>query len=209
MPSGPVASEPAGWSFTRALDAEAKRARPTTGLARHLSGYRIEPGVVEPDGPTKESFADRDAATTDAPRSPEDEDLIARDAKAGEAAWADTRVSLIERALEAAATRLAKDPATAGKVAENLAPLIEKAFAGAEAEAPGAHARAIVGREREPLESEILAKRAVTSVAARQRADRDARRTTTDGEIAALKADPQRWHAVSGRRQRLIDDLPF
>ena len=144
---GTMAPEPnsmaSGWSLAHALEGASRRASPKASLSRHLVGYRAAANdgaaVPHPGLPF-----DAEAAQP----SPEDAALIARAAQSGEAAWAHERVSLIARALDDEASRLAGDPQKAGKVAEHLAPLIEQAFAGADAEAPGDYARAILGRER-------------------------------------------------------------
>ena len=199
---GKVAPEPssmgAGWSLSHALDGATRRAKPKASLSRHLVGHRVALPAIA-------SSADVAHAT----HAPEDAALVARSAQAGEAAWAHERVALIGRALDSEARRLAADPAKAGAVAEHLVPMIEKAFAGATAEAPGETARAIVGREREPFESELLSERAVMSVAAKQRAEREARNAALADELAMLKEQPQRWAAAYGRRARAIDDLPI
>jgi hypothetical protein len=206
---GTMAPEPnsmaPGWSLTQALEGATRRASPKVSLSRHLVGYRV--ATADDDAAVPHPGVPFDAAA--AQPSPEDAALVARATQAGEASWAHERVSLIGRALDEEAKRLAADPQKAGSVAEHLAPMIEKAFVGAAAEAPGEYARAIVGREREPLETELLTERAVMSVAAKQRAEREARRAALEDELAMLREQPQRWHAISGRRGRAIDDLPF
>ncbi len=198
-PGSKLAPEPsalgAGWSLSQSLDGALRHAKPKESLSRHLVGYRV--ALPEADQTQVSEY------------SPDDAALVARATQAGEAAWAHERIALIGRALDEEAQRLAADPQKAGKVAEHLAPLIEKAFAGALAEAPGEQARAIVGREQEPLETELLAERAVMSVAAAQRAEREGRRAALEDELAMLKTQPQRWAAAHGRRARSIDDLPF
>ncbi len=185
----------AGWSLSQSLDGALRRAKPKESLSRHLVGHRVAL-------PAAEQGHESD-------RSPADTALGARAAQSGEAAWAHERVALIGRALDAEAQRLAADPQKAGRVAEHLAPLIEQAFAGALAEAPGEQARAIVDREQEPLETELLAERAVMSVAATQRAEREGRRAALADELAMLKTQPQRWAASHARRGRAIGDLPL
>ena len=210
---GTKAPEPnamaSGWSLAHALDGATRRTKPKASLSRHLVGYRVARTVDEETSGAAVPHPGVPFDAAAAQTSSEDGALVARAAQAGEASWAHERIALIGRALDEEAKRLAADPEKAGKVAEHLAPLIEQAFAGADAEAPGDYARAIVGRERELLETELLAERAVMSVAATQRAEYTAQQTILADELALLKAQPQRWAATHARRGRSIDDLPL
>ena len=204
IPTVPVGAI-AGWRLTDAVDAAERRATPKLGLGRHLAGVAIAPVEAAPVSGASNTLPVKrtDVGSTD------DAALIARATQASEAAWADERIALIARALDAEARRLAGDANTAGDVAAHIAPLFDKAIDGAMAEAPGETARAIVERERAALEQELLAERAVLSAFATQRADYEAQRAAMEDELATLKADPQGWAAISGRRQRMIDDLPL